>query len=46
MSDLQVILDAIVPYIGMSACLGFFLALVQKLVRFVIGMILGGRMDV
>lgn len=46
MSDLKVILDAIVPYIGTAASLGFFLALVQKLVRFVIGMIVRGRMDV
>ena len=45
MFSLQQILDACVPYIAGAALLGFFFALCQKMVRFLMGMIFNGKVN-
>lgn len=39
-------LNSLVPYVACAGGIALFLALCQKMIRFVIGMIIGGKIDI
>lgn len=43
---MDLLLNMLVPYVSIASGIALFLALCQKLVRWVIGMIVGGNINV